>query len=124
MITEFGKAVRKARIESGENITSMANELKVSPAFISSIETGKKKVPAKTTEAIIQFFSRRCILIENIKELADIQNGFVSINNLPYKQKLLISMLSRNSIDETTISDIIDNVKGELNENMESIQVL
>ena len=44
MITEFGKRLRKARIDLGVNLGQMAKDVGVSPAFLSSIETGKRKI--------------------------------------------------------------------------------
>lgn len=52
MITEFGKALRKIRIDRGEVLRDMAAKLEVSPSFISAIETGKKKIPTGFIEQI------------------------------------------------------------------------
>lgn len=41
-LTEFGKAVRKARIDAGETLLSMAETIGASPAFLSGMETVKK----------------------------------------------------------------------------------
>lgn len=44
--TLFGKALRKLRIERDETMMDMAAKLTCSPSFLSSIETGRKPVPA------------------------------------------------------------------------------
>lgn len=44
--TPFGKALRKLRIERDETMMEMAANLVCSPSFLSSIETGRKPVPA------------------------------------------------------------------------------
>ena len=43
-ITEFGKAVRKARIDASVTLGDMAEALEVSPPFLSAMETGRKKI--------------------------------------------------------------------------------
>ncbi|WP_454694661.1 helix-turn-helix domain-containing protein [Achromobacter aegrifaciens] len=44
--TLFGKTLRKLRIERDETMMDMAAKLACSPSFLSSIETGRKPVPA------------------------------------------------------------------------------
>lgn len=45
MITPLGKALRLLRMERNMMLKEMADGLKVSSAFLSAIETGKKPVP-------------------------------------------------------------------------------
>lgn len=103
-LTEFGKAVRKARLDADENITTMANELLVSPAFLSGVETGRKKVPAKVVEGIANFFSKRGVFIEKLQELADVSNKSVSLEGLAPQQQMLIAGFARTPIDEETLN--------------------
>jgi HTH-type transcriptional regulator, competence development regulator len=42
MLTPFGKALRRERLEQGTTLGEMANALGVSSSFLSQIETGKK----------------------------------------------------------------------------------
>jgi predicted transcriptional regulator len=44
-LTEFGKAVRKARIDTDSTLLTMSQELETTPAFLSGLETGSKKIP-------------------------------------------------------------------------------
>jgi len=44
MFTEFGKLLRKARIDRGLLLKDMAEGLGVSSAYLSAVETGKKTV--------------------------------------------------------------------------------
>ncbi|HFI0696114.1 TPA: helix-turn-helix transcriptional regulator [Streptococcus suis] len=54
MVTEFGKYLRKLRIDEGEILKTMADKLEVSSAFLSAVENGKKKIPKGWDEKIIQ----------------------------------------------------------------------
>lgn len=47
MLTEFGKALRKLRIEHDELLRTMATTLGVSSAYLSAVETGKRHVPER-----------------------------------------------------------------------------
>ncbi|MFV5368233.1 helix-turn-helix transcriptional regulator [Acinetobacter junii] len=46
-LTEFGKAVRKLRIDYDTNLNELATSIGVSSAFLSAVETGKKPVSAE-----------------------------------------------------------------------------
>lgn len=46
MLTEFGKELRKLRIDHEISLKDLAEKLDVSPAYLSSIETGRKPVNA------------------------------------------------------------------------------
>lgn len=45
MLTEFGKSLRKLRIDHDLTLGALGEKLGVSAAFLSAIETGKKPVP-------------------------------------------------------------------------------
>lgn len=57
MLTEFGKFVRKLRIDRNELLIDMANKLGVSPAFLSAVEAGKKNVPESWKEKLKEIYS-------------------------------------------------------------------
>ena len=46
-LTEFGKAVRKLRIDYDINLSELATSIGVSSAFLSAVETGKKPISAE-----------------------------------------------------------------------------
>lgn len=52
MITQLGKFLRKLRIDRGEILKNMADKLDVSPAFLSAVENGKKKMPSSWNSKI------------------------------------------------------------------------
>lgn len=54
MLTVFGKALRKIRIERGELLKDMAANLGVSSSYLSSVENGKKD---PTSELMARIFS-------------------------------------------------------------------
>ena len=56
MLTEFGKKVRKLRIDKGVRLKDMAEYLDVSSAYLSAVETGKKKASKNILEGIAKYF--------------------------------------------------------------------
>lgn len=46
MMNQLGIMLRKIRIERGELLYDMARNLNVTPAFLSSVENGKRSAPA------------------------------------------------------------------------------
>ncbi|MDI9460848.1 MAG: XRE family transcriptional regulator [Saccharofermentanales bacterium] len=57
MATQYGKILRKIRIDQDELLKDMANKLEVSSAFLSSIENGRKAPPANFTARIKELYS-------------------------------------------------------------------
>lgn len=56
MLTEFGIAIRKIRLDRGEILKDMADKLHVSSAFLSAVENGRKNIPEKWLDKIIEFY--------------------------------------------------------------------
>lgn len=57
MLTPFGKYVRKLRIDRGELLREMAQSLDVTPAYLSAVENGKRKVPKDWIKKIVALYS-------------------------------------------------------------------
>lgn len=70
MITEFGKALRKLRIEHGEVVRDMARRMGVSPSFISAVENGKKNVPNDWIETIADLYHLSADQTNELREMA------------------------------------------------------
>ncbi len=90
-ITEFGKAVRKARIDAGYTLKSMSEELGTSAAFLSGMETGSKKISKTWVEKISYFFKEKGHGIENLNQLADVANQNVELSGLSHQQQMLVA---------------------------------
>jgi transcriptional regulator with XRE-family HTH domain len=56
MLTAFGKLCRKLRIDHGELLKDMADKLKVTPAYLSAVEIGKRNVPQDWPEKITALY--------------------------------------------------------------------
>lgn len=96
-LTEFGKAVRKARIDAGETLLSMAETIGTSPAFLSGMETGRKKVPTEWVEKIANYFKDKNVQTEDLQKLAHISNDAIPVNGLPLQQQMLVAGFASSS---------------------------
>jgi transcriptional regulator with XRE-family HTH domain len=52
MLTPFGKALRKLRIDRGMLLKDMADGIGIASSFLSGMETGRKSIPEGTVEKI------------------------------------------------------------------------
>lgn len=98
-LTDFGKAIRTARIETDATLSQMAQAIGATPAFLSAIETGRKKVPLTWIEKIDTFFKLKGKVIPNLQELATVANGEVSVSGLSPAQQMLVAGFARTSLD-------------------------
>ena len=53
MTTQLGKELKKLRIDLGINLMGMSKLVNVSTAFLSAIETGRKRVPDNFLDALV-----------------------------------------------------------------------
>ena len=85
-VTEFGKFSRKLRIENDELLRDMANKLGVTASYLSAVEIGKRNIPKKWENIIVNAYQ-----LDNSKAL-----------ELSNEDKNLIFMLARkvNNLDE------------------------
>ena len=56
MITPFGKAIRKARIDLGVTMSQMAEEIGYPPSYLSMLETGRKHINEDALRKILEYF--------------------------------------------------------------------
>ncbi|AZZ98262.1 helix-turn-helix transcriptional regulator [Pseudoalteromonas sp. R3] len=107
-LTDFGKAVRKARIDVGHTLKTMAEELGTSAAFLSGLETGSKKVSKEWVSKIEDFFQEEGIKIENLSTLADVANKSVSLSGLSQQQQMLVAGFANSSFTPDELKRFAD----------------
>lgn len=73
MLSEYGKILRKIRIDSGELLNDMAIKLDVSPALLSYIENGKREIPQDFTQKVLNYYKLGDNVKVQLKE-GEIQN--------------------------------------------------
>lgn len=97
MVTAFGKFLRNLRMDVGELLLNMADKLNVSPAFLSGVENGKRKIPAGWVDRISALYQL------NDDQKTDLQNAYfetnesveIGLNQLQMPQKNLLFSFAR-----------------------------
>ena len=56
-VTEYGKQLRHLRLDLSELLGTMAEKLGLSPAYLSSIETGNRSIPVDLTTKVISVYN-------------------------------------------------------------------
>lgn len=105
-ITEFGKIVRKARLDTEITLLQMANELNVSSAFLSGMETGRKKITKEWVEKIRFYFSAHGFDLPKLNEAADVSNQMINLEGLSPAHKMLMAGFARTSLNQADIENL------------------
>lgn len=70
MLTEYGKAVRKLRIDLAMTLRNMAAELGLTPAYLSGVETGRKPVGDRLVQSVVELFRRKGVDADHLVDAA------------------------------------------------------
>jgi len=92
-LTKFGTQVREYRHTLNMTLTTMAAGLSTSSSFLSSMETGRTKIPMEWVEKIASFFIGQGLKasVGAMKALACEDNESVCLEGLPPHQKMLVA---------------------------------
>lgn len=106
MLTEFGKKVRKARIDAELSMMQMATDLGTTPSFLSAMEVGRKKIPADWVTKIETYFARHGVHVEGLAIAADAANESVSLEGLSREHQMLVAGFARVQSSSLTTEDV------------------
>lgn len=110
MATEFGKFTRKLRIDNEEQMVNMASKLKVSIAFLSQVENGKRKPPKDWEDKIQEEYTLNDFQLEELKESIFVatNNECIDITSYDDDDKNFMLYIARRvgSIDDTQKEEI------------------
>ncbi|MDU9034242.1 helix-turn-helix transcriptional regulator [Pseudomonas corrugata] len=96
MFTQFGKLLRKIRIDRGMLLKDMAAGLDVSSAYLSAIETGRKAVTDDVVARVAEYlgYPTQSDEYQELYDAAQITKGEVSISTIgasPLKQQAALA---------------------------------
>ena len=119
MLTVFGKHLRKIRIDNDEILNDMAKKLRVTAAYLSAVENGKREIPEGWIEEVKKSYGLDGEQYEELQEAAIKSKKNIKIrldNETDRDRDLLIAFARRfRELDDgevQTIQDILDNKKG------------
>ena len=110
-LTPFGKAVRKLRLDRDEILRDMADKLAVSSAFLSAVETGKKKVPDEMLNELARHYHLSKGELADLRRLAEDSRQQFKLNVSQTKKETrgLVAAFARkfNELDQKQIDKIL-----------------
>ena len=115
MLTKFGKFLRVLRMERGELLKNMAENLRISSAYLSSIEMGNREIPKSLPKDLIQKYNlTEEEQVEMQKAIsASIKTIDISLANTTNLQKVAALVFARNleKMNDTSIEEFLDFMK-------------
>lgn len=115
MLTKFGKFLRVLRMERGELLKNMAENLRISSAYLSSIEMGNREIPKSLSQDLIQKYNlTEEEQVEMQKAIsASIKTIDISLANTTNLQKEAALVFARNleKMNDTSIEEFLDFMK-------------
>ena len=111
-MTPFGEKMRKLRQDNNIQLKEMAKNLKISSAYLSALEHGKRGRPAPgLIMQIADYFNLIWDDVDELKELAYVSHPRVVVDTsgMSPKATLLANLISRHigELDEKTIDQIL-----------------
>jgi transcriptional regulator with XRE-family HTH domain len=79
-LTPFGKALRRIRIDRDMLLKEMADKAKLTPAFLSAVEAGRKSIPSDFVERIVRTNGLNEQDRDSLRQAADVSASSVSFN--------------------------------------------
>lgn len=99
MLSAFGKAMRQLRIDRGWRLLDVATAMKVSSAYLSAIETGRKTIPDGFVVQLSRALPLTASEVKALRRAADQTRKEVRVDALPGAQRELLAAFARNFDD-------------------------
>ncbi|WP_407973230.1 helix-turn-helix domain-containing protein (plasmid) [Burkholderia pyrrocinia] len=123
-LTAFGKAIRRARLDTGHTQTSMAFELGTSASYLSALENGAKTISDRWLNKIVDFFTKHGLQTHDLGKLAAISNQLISLDGLPPLHQMLIAELAFRHFSHNELSELTQLVKRIGTRSLPSVELL
>ena len=120
MRTKLGDVLRSIRMKADISLRRMASDLGISPAFLSAVENGKKKMPDAWFSLIPEIYNLSADEIEEFKDVAYESFDTVAVNiaNASEANKKLAIRFARRfeDIDEKTSEELLSILESKIKE--------
>lgn len=115
MLTEFGRFLRKYRIDCGELLKDMADKLGVTSSYLSAIESGKRNIPGDWVDKIAGLYNLDLVEKDQLAEAASNSIKSITMNiqksKASRRETALLFARQFEDVDESTILTIRDLLK-------------
>ena len=110
MLTEFGKILRKLRIECGELIKDMAEKLGCTASYLSAVEIGKRPIPIGWADKIASCYSLNKEEAKKLEKAAmlDVKSIKIDVSGFQEDKREAALLFARRfkDLDEESVSSI------------------
>lgn len=111
MLTDFGKMLRKLRIDRQELLKDMAKALNVSSAYLSAVETGKRKAPDSWVDIIVSRYQLNAASEAELRSANErsAQEVKISLSNISEAQRDTVLSFAKalNGLDDEKLARIM-----------------
>jgi Helix-turn-helix. len=106
-LTEYGKTLRHLRLDKSELLGTMAAKLGLSPAYLSSIETGNRSIPSDLTGKILSLYNLSEEEAQTLLKAEADTNHALTINLADASEEQIdASVLFAREIKNMTVSEL------------------
>ncbi len=120
MRTGLGDYLRSIRVKANISLRKMATDLHISPAFLSAVENGKKKMPESWFTLVPETYQLTDAEINEFKDVAyeSFNTVAVNISNASESNRKLAIKFARRfeDIDEKTSKELLELLEKKLKE--------
>jgi transcriptional regulator with XRE-family HTH domain len=95
MLTPFGIATRKLRLDKGLRLLDLAERLGLSSSFVSAVETGKKPIPPDYVASVVGAMGLNTDEAAELQRAADRSKSAVDVDGLHGAQRELVAAFAR-----------------------------
>ena len=117
MVLEYGKVLRKIRIDKGLTMAQMAKAIGITSAYLSTIERGKRNIPKNLTQNVINHYELSNEQVAELQkaELLSRDSIEIELEDMELSKKSLALSFADNLKDMTyeqvaLIDDIMDGI--------------
>ena len=111
IITDFGRELRKIRIDAGEVLKDMAEKLGYTSSYLSAIEVGKRAVPEKFLCKLQECYDLSDSIMETLKNAVANDTPKVEINLMGtktvHRRAVIAFARTFKSLDEEMMENIL-----------------
>jgi transcriptional regulator with XRE-family HTH domain len=112
MLTPFGKALRQLRINKGLRLLDVANALKISSAFLSAVETGRRPIPDGFLVQLSRALNLTAVELRDLRGAVDRTRKEVRVDDLRGDQREMVAAFAR-KIDDLSPT-VLEQLRQEL----------
>lgn len=116
MVNEFGKFLRKIRIDNGEILKDMADKLEMTSSYLSAIECGKRNIPNNLITKLQQLYNLDDEMVSKLedakqKSINKIEIDSISKMSSPKRDLALEFARKFDNIDDEFAKKLMDFMK-------------